>query len=95
MIRRRKDVKMALAALLIPHDIVISLWWGDVIDKSVPFFTQRGFKVMGSISVGSKSFEYLKKWKDTFNAYPDASGFRYTTWSMNYDRLGKFVQTLK
>ncbi len=80
---------------LIPRDIIISLWWDEVIDRSVPFFTGQGFKVMGSISVGAGSLDKLKKWKDTFNAYPNAMGFRYTTWKMNYDRFDEFVKALK
>ena len=80
---------------LIPKDIIISLWWDEVIDRSVPFFTSRGFTVMGSIGVGAGSLDSLKKWKDTFNAYPNAMGFRYTTWKMNYDRFDEFVKALK
>ena len=81
---------------LIPRDIVISLWHGGVIDKSVPFFTERGFRVMGSISVDSDRLaEKLKKWKDAFNAHPGAMGFRYTTWTMNYDRLSEFIESLR
>ena len=81
---------------LIPRDIIVSLWWGDVIDRSVPFFTERGFRVMGSISVGAAgSLDHLSRWKEVFDAHPGAMGFRYTTWKMNYDKLGEFVEMLR
>jgi hypothetical protein len=74
----------------------VRCWWGDVIDRSVPFFTERGFRVMGSISISSeKNLDKLAKWKTVFDAHPNAMGFRYTTWSMNYDLLGDFVERLK
>lgn len=80
---------------LIPHDIIISLWWDRVIDKSVPFFTERGFRVTGSISVSTSNLDHLSKWKEVFDAHPGAMGFRYTTWTMNYDMLGEFVEKLR
>ena len=80
---------------LIPHDIVVMLWWSDVFDKSGPFFTKRGFKVMGGFSCDSeKSMELVRERKGILDATSNVKGFRFTTWKMRYDHLDEFAKII-
>jgi hypothetical protein len=70
------------------------LWYGGMLDKSVPFFTERGFKVMGSVCCDSKKLDMVEKWKRSINSAPGSKGFMYTTWRRDFDQLDGFAELI-
>ncbi len=79
---------------LIPHDVIMVLWHGGVLDKTVPFFTERGFRVMGSVCCDSKKLDMVEKWKNAVNSAPGSKGFMYTTWRRDFDQLDEFARRI-
>jgi len=81
---------------LIPRDIVLMLWWGKMLPKSYPFFTERGFKVMGSVCCDSKRDLdlILAPWKENLGGKPNVRGFMYTTWCRDFSALEGFRERL-
>ncbi len=79
---------------LIPHDVIMVLWHGGVLDKTVPFFTERGFRVMGSVCCDSKKLDMVEKWKTAVNSAPGSKGFMYTTWRRDFDQLDEFARRI-
>ncbi len=79
---------------LLPHDIIMVLWYGGVLDKSVPFFTERGFTVMGSVCCDGGKPETVDKWKAGLAAAPGSKGFMYTTWKRDYGLLEEFASRI-
>lgn len=79
---------------LIPKDVIMVLWYGGMLDKSVPFFTERGFRVMGSVCCDSKKLDMVEKWKRSINSAPGSKGFMYTTWRRDFDQLDGFAELI-
>ena len=79
---------------LIPRDVIMVLWHGGVLDKSVPFFTEHGFKVMGSVCCDSKKLDMVGKWKTAVESAPGSKGFMYTTWRRDFGQLDGFAELI-
>ena len=81
---------------LIPKDVGMMLWYGEKVDKSAPYFAERGHCLMGSICCDGKDVAgAVRKWKNGLSAYPGLRGFMYTTWINEYSKIDTFVRELK
>lgn len=83
---------------LIPRDVTMVLWHGGVLDKTIPFFTEHGLKVMGSVCCDGfsedKTPDAWRKWKKAINETPGSKGFMYTTWRGDFSRLEDFAKAM-
>jgi len=81
---------------LIPKDVGMMLWYGAKLDKSAPYFAERGHSFMGSICCdGNNCAEAVRMWKEKLTSYPELRGFMYTTWLKDYSKLDVFMNGLK
>jgi len=80
---------------LIPKDITMILWWQKMAPKSAPFFTSRGFRIMGSICCDGKNPACIDTWRRNIGSMPETRGFMYTTWSDDYGLLETFCRELR
>ena len=79
---------------LIPKDIVMSCWYRDKRDLTVPFFTRKGFRVQAGAYYDALDHKVDAGWMDTLNRTPNATGWMYTTWNAQYELMveyGKFM----
>lgn len=80
----------------VPKDLNLMLWYGDALEKSAPFFAERGRKFMGSVCCdGRDSGKTIRHWKDALSPYPELRGFMYTTWIKDYTKVDEFMKGLE
>lgn len=80
---------------LIPKDLVISCWWYEMREKSMEFFSSRGFKTQGAAYYDTDDLDGCADWLELCKRTPGCLGIMYTTWQRKYDLLegfGKLVQ---
>ena len=83
---------------LIPKDLVISCWWYEMREKSMEFFSSRGFKTQGAAYYDTDDLDGCADWFELCKRTPGCLGIMYTTWQRKYDLLegfGKLVQPSK
>jgi len=81
---------------LIPKDIGMMLWYGEKVNQSAPYFTERGHALMGSICCDGKDVARdVRTWKERLSPYPEVRGYMYTTWINEYSKIGTFVENLR
>ena len=82
---------------LVPKDIVMSCWWRQKCEVSVPFFAQKGFRVQaaGYYDYDGTEADKDRPWVEILNRTPGATGFIYTTWQGKYDVLPAFGRLIE
>jgi hypothetical protein len=80
---------------LIPKDLIISCWYGQKRDISMPFFAQRGFKTQAAAYYDTDNIDGCRSWLDVCNQTPNCTGIMYTTWQNKYELLPAFGDLLK
>jgi len=79
----------------VPKDVVIMCWYHDIRDKSLPFFSKKGFTTMGACYYDTGNLANPKNWIRSLASTPKAIGIMYTTWRKQYDLLGPFAELLE
>ena len=80
---------------LIPKDIVISCWWGEKRDVSMPFFAERGFRTQGAAYYDADDLDGCRAWLETCRRTPGCTGIMYTTWRNKYGLLAPFGELVR
>ena len=75
---------------LIPKDLVISCWWYDMREKSMEFFSSRGFKTQGAAYYDTDNLDGCADWLELCRRTPNCLGIMYTTWQRKYELLEGF-----
>jgi hypothetical protein len=74
----------------VPKDLVIMCWNHKIRNKSLPFFSDRGFRTMGAAYYDSGDLQNSRDWLDSLMRTPHAQGILYTTWEKQYGLLPDF-----
>lgn len=80
---------------LIPKDLVISCWWYEMREKSMEFFSSRGFKTQGAAYYDTDNLDGCADWLELCKRTPNCLGIMYTTWQRKYDLLEGFGELVK
>ncbi|MCF0233996.1 MAG: hypothetical protein HUK22_03345, partial [Thermoguttaceae bacterium] len=75
---------------LIPKDLIISCWYYEIRDKSMKFFSERGFKTQGAAYYDADDLDGCVDWVETCNHTPGCAGIMYATWQDKYELLEDF-----
>jgi len=74
----------------VPKPLVIACWWYKMRDKSLAFFSRRGFQTIGASYYDANDLRNPKGWLVSLDATPGAIGIMYTTWLNKYKLLAAF-----
>jgi hypothetical protein len=74
----------------VPKDLTIMCWWNGGKERSLPFFSERGFRTMGACYYDAPDLTSSREWLDLLRQTPGAQGIMYTSWQRKYDLLGDF-----
>jgi len=80
---------------LIPKDLIVSCWWYEIREKSMEFFSSRGFRTQGAAYYDADNLDGCADWLELCKRTPGCVGIMYTTWQRKYELLegfGKLVQ---
>lgn len=81
---------------LIPKDLVVACWYYEIRDKSMKFFSERGFRTLGAAYYDTAKLEdNCLGWIDTCQQTPGCVGIMYTTWQKRYELLEPFGKALQ
>ena len=75
---------------LIPKDLIISCWWYEMREKSMEFFSSRGFKTQGAAYYDTDNLDGCADWLELCRRTPNCVGIMYTTWLRKYELLEGF-----
>ena len=75
---------------LIPKDLIISCWWYEMREKSMEFFSSRGFKTQGAAYYDADNLDGCADWLELCRRTPNCVGIMYTTWQRKYELLEGF-----
>ena len=78
-----------------PKDLVISCWYGEIRDVSMPFFAERGFRTQAAAYYDADDLEGCRAWLETCSRTSGCTGIMYTTWSDKYGLLAPFGELLR
>ncbi|MGN0832751.1 MAG: hypothetical protein ACI4RD_03775 [Kiritimatiellia bacterium] len=78
---------------LIPKDIIIADWHGSLYEKSLPFWQEHGFKVLGATYYDQDALE-PRSVHDVreLRKHAHVTGVMYTTWQDRYELLEPFAR---
>jgi hypothetical protein len=74
----------------VPRDLIIMCWYHRIRDKSLPFFSGKGFRTFGAAYYDAKDLTGSRQWLESLIRTPKAQGIMYTTWERKYELLGPF-----
>jgi hypothetical protein len=74
----------------VPKDVVMMCWYHDLRDKSLPFFSNQGFRTFGAAYYDADDLTNPREWLASLRRTPQARGIMYTTWQKKYGLLGGF-----
>ncbi len=78
----------------LPKDMGIMCWYFEHRQKSLDFFSSRGFKTFAAAYYDAGTLEETRKnatgWLEALDASPGATGIMYTTWDNKYKLLAPF-----
>lgn len=80
---------------LIPKDLIISCWYGEKRDISMPFFSAKGFRTQAAAYYDTDDLGNCPGWLETCRRTPGCTGIMYTTWRNKYKMLAPFGELLK
>ena len=75
---------------LVPKDLIVSCWWYEMREKSMAFFSERGFKTQGAAYYDTDDLEGCADWFELCKRTPGCVGIMYTTWQKKYELLEGF-----
>ena len=65
-------------------------WHHKIRDKSLEFFSSRGFRTFGAAYYDAADLTNPREWLASLNGTPNAQGIMYTTWQKKYELLASF-----
>lgn len=74
----------------VPKDMIITCWWYDMRDRSLPWFEMHGFETFAAAYYDGSDLENIKGWLKSIEGMPKHRGIMYTTWMNRYELLGGF-----
>ncbi len=78
----------------LPQDIIVAVWGGKPREKSLKFFSEKGFSILIANYYDAGSLEDVKNWLQMAETIPGVRGFMYTTWEKKYDLLGEYFRLI-
>ena len=74
----------------VPKDLTLMCWYHSIRDRSLIFFSERGFKTFGAAYYDADDLASSKDWLNSLARTPNAQGIMYTTWLQKYALLADF-----
>jgi hypothetical protein len=74
----------------LPKDMEIACWNYETRDKSLAFFSGRGFKTLAAAYYDADDLSNPQSWLESLDKTPGAVGIMYTTWENRYKLLPGF-----
>ncbi len=74
----------------VPKDLAIMCWYHEIRDKSLTFFSEKGFRTWGAAYYDAEDLSSSREWLTSLLQTPNAQGIMYTTWLKKYALLGDF-----
>jgi hypothetical protein len=74
----------------VPKDLTIMCWYHEIRDKSLTFFSDKGFRTFGAAYYDADDLNSSKDWLVSLGRTPKAQGIMYTTWLNKYALLADF-----
>jgi hypothetical protein len=74
----------------VPKDLTIVCWYHRIRDKSLPFFSGRGFRTFGAAYYDADDLTNPREWLVSLRKTPGAQGIMYTSWQRKYRLLAGF-----
>jgi len=74
----------------VPRDLIIMCWHHRIREKSLPFFSGKGFRTFGAAYYDAKDLTGSRQWLESLAKTPKAQGIMYTTWQRKYELLAPF-----
>ena len=74
----------------IPNDLVIVCWNYDIREKSLHFFSNKGFPVMAAAYYDGDTLDNPKGWLAALRQVKNVKGIIYTSWQNKYELLAPF-----
>lgn len=79
----------------LPRDVTIAVWGGAPREKSLLFFAEQGFDVLGACYYDADNLDAVKQWIAMGREIPRVRGFMYTPWQKKYGLLMDFGALLQ
>jgi hypothetical protein len=79
----------------VPKDLIMSIWGSEPNPKSLKFFRDKGFKVIGSCYYDADNLDGVKQWLAATRGMKNVRGFMYTPWERKYALLPGFGDLLQ
>ncbi|MDH7570807.1 MAG: hypothetical protein QHJ73_14600, partial [Armatimonadota bacterium] len=79
----------------VPKDLIICCWYFNIRDKSLRFFSERGFRTLAGAYYDGDDLENCRGWLEAMRGIPNCRGIMYTTWQNKYALLGAFGDLLR
>jgi hypothetical protein len=74
----------------VPKDLIITCWHHRIRDKSLAFFSGKGFRTIGAAYYDANDLRNPRDWLESLNRTPQARGIMYTSWQGKYKLLAPF-----
>ncbi|NQV32559.1 MAG: carbohydrate binding domain-containing protein [Phycisphaeraceae bacterium] len=74
----------------VPKDLTLMCWYHTIRDKSLTFFSDRGFETFGAAYYDADDLNSSKDWLVSLARTPNARGIMYTTWLKKYALMADF-----
>ena len=79
----------------IPKELIISCWYHQKRDMSMPFFEKLGFRTQAAAYYDADSLNTSREWLETCNNTKNCTGIMYTSWRRKYALLADFGEMVK
>ena len=74
----------------VPEDLIIVCWHQGNRNKSLKFFSERGFRTIGAAYYDTGDLDGSREWLESLQRTPGATGIIYTSWKKQYRLLADF-----
>jgi hypothetical protein len=74
----------------VPPDLRMAVWGGEAQTKSLKFFQDEGFKILGACYYDADNLNAVKDWMTAARPLSNVQGFMYTPWQKKYQLLPEF-----
>jgi len=79
----------------IPKELIISCWYHKIREKSMSFFSEKGFRTQAAAYYDVDSLDTSREWLETCELTPNCTGIMYTTWRKKYELMKDFGKMLQ
>ena len=79
----------------IPKDLIISCWYHERRNLSMPFFEKQGFRTQGAAYYDTDNLDSCRDWLETCNNTKNCTGIMYTSWRRKYALLAGFGELVQ